>query len=448
MKNGTKRTSDLSVLYVENDTTLQKEISTHLKKIFSKVYQAFDGLEGLILSKKNKPDIVLTDLNLSKKNAFEMIVDIQDFDSKVSIIVLSDKNDDFELLETLDLGIVALFQKPLNLTNLNRALQKVILLKPNKIIPPKVIQSKPIQIPKAMPKPVVLNPIQTKKIVQQPIRIEPIVRKEIQKKHIKKEVVKDKSTPIKPTIKEKPVKVNPIKKKPIKVKTVDPDYTQCNEIISSAVENKLDISCINSYKGLIISNTGEIIKFDDKLITVKVTKTQLFSIIHEKKIVLGIRNQYILAKLLRVDKKNNQIILKTPQLIQYKQRDNKNKRITVDKSFKTTIGYDNTQIELSPCDVSYNFIALETTEQLDLQKNTSIELTLGFELNAPSSLVNEKKFTKVFATGIIKRIQNNGNKQKIIIEHKIQRSGQNVYKKYLQQREIDIINEFKMKMKS
>ena len=67
MKNGTKRTSDLSVLYIESDLSLQKEISMHLKKIFSKVYQAFDGIDGLNQYKKNKPDIVLTDLNLSKK---------------------------------------------------------------------------------------------------------------------------------------------------------------------------------------------------------------------------------------------------------------------------------------------------------------------------------------------------------------------------------------------
>jgi len=443
MKNGTKRTSDLSVLYVESDTTLQKEISIHLRKIFSKVYQAFDGLDGLNQCKKNKPDIVLTDLNLSKKNAFEMIVDMQDLDSIISIIVLSDKNDDFELLETLDLGIIALLQKPLHLSNLNRALQKVILLKPNKIIPPKIIPPKP----KPILKPIALNPIQTKKIVQQPIRIEPVVTKQIQKKPIKKEVVKEKPIPIKPTVKEKTT-VKPVKLKSIKVDPLIELEDKCNKIITSAIEYKLNVTCVNNYKGLIISNNGEIVKFENKLITAQVTKTQLFSIIHEKKIVLCIKNQYILAMLSRVDKKNNQIILKNPQIIQYKQRDNKNKRIAVDKSFKTTIGHDNVQTELRPYDVSFNYITLENTEQLSLQENSSIELTMGFEIDAPSSLVNEKKFTKVFATGIIKRIQNNGNKQNIIIEHKIQRSGQNVFKKYLQEREINIIKEFKMKIKS
>lgn len=430
MKNETKRTSDLSILYVESDIRLQQEISIHLKKIFSKVYQSFNGLDAIRQYTKNKPDIVLTDLNISNKNGFEMIVDMQDLDSKVSIIVLSKKNDDFELLETLDLGIIALLQKPLNLTNLNRALQKVILLKPNKIIPPKVIPSKPILKPKT--KPIVLTPIQTKKVVQQPIKIKPVITKPI---------------PIIPIIKE-PIKKKPTKNKPVTVVQKEIVNTQCNDIITSAITDALSVECVNSFKGLIIGNNGEIIKLKNNLFTLQVSKVQLFSIIYEKQIIIGIKDKYILAKLFRVDKKSAQVILKNPQFIQFKQRDNNNKRLTVDKSFKATVGYDNVQIELIPCDVSYDYIALETTEHLDLQENNPIELTMGFEIDSPSSLIKEKKFTKVFATGTIKRMHNNGDKQKIIIEHKIQKSGQNVYKKYLQQREITIINEFKMKMKS
>ncbi len=437
MKNGTKRTSDLSILYVESDLSLQKEITLHLKKIFSKVFQAFDGITGLSEYKKIKPDIVLTDLNLSNKNAFEMIVDMQDLDSKVSIIVLSNKNDDFELLETLDLGIIALLQKPLHLTNLNRALQKVILLKPNKITPPKVVPPKPKEVKRKVIRP---EPIKRKPITPLSLKKLPEI------KPVKKEPIPVKPIKIQP-IKEEPAKIKPSKPQPLKVVPII-DYTQCNEIIASALEDKLNVTCVNNYKGLIISNNAEIITFDNKLFTLQVTKTQLFSIVHEKQIILAIRNQYILAKLFRVDKKNNQITLKNAQFIQYKPRDNTNKRITVDKSFKATIGYDNTHKELTPSDVSYDFIALESTEELDIKEDTAIELTMGFEIDAPSSLVNEKKFTKVFATGVVKRIHKLGNKQKVIIEHKIQKSGQNVYKKYLQQREINIINEFKMKMKS
>lgn len=302
MKNGTKRTSDLSVLYVESDATLQKEISIHLKKIFSKVYQAFDALEGLNQCKKNKPDIVLTDLNLSKKNAFEMIVDMQDLDSKISIIVLSDKNSDFELLETLDLGIIALLQKPLQLSNLNRALQKVILLKPNKIVPVKVAAPKPIPKPKPITKPMVLKPIQTKKVVQKPVRLEPVVTKIIEKKPIKKVPIKKEEIKTIPS-KEVAPKAKPIKKTPIPVDPIIELEEKCNKIITSAIEYNLSVTCINSYKGLIISNNGEIVKFENKLLTLQVTKTQLFSTMHEKKIVLCIKNQYILAILSRVDKK-------------------------------------------------------------------------------------------------------------------------------------------------
>lgn len=449
MKTTTKRTSNLSILYIESDLSLQKEVSLHLKKIFSNIYQAFNGIEGLSHYKKYKPDIVLTDLNLFKKNAFEMIVDIQDLDAKVSIIVLSNKNDDYELLETLDLGIIALLQKPLQLSNLNRALQKVILLKPNKIKAPKIVAPKPIKVTsiqaaQVKSKPIKIEPAKIQVIKPRPIKIEPAKSKpnQVKTEAIKSNVIKNEPTKVEST-KNKLVKSEPIKIKPIEV-----DYTKCNKMIIGAVQDKLSVKCVNNYKGLIISNNADIIKFDNNLFTLQVSKTQLFSVVHEKQIIIAIKNQYILAKLARVDKKNNQITLRNPQIIQYKQRDSANKRITIDKSFKATIGYDNVHKELLPTDISYNYITLETTEQLNVKENTSIELTMGFEINAPSSLVNEKKFTKVFATGIVKRIQNIANKQKIIIEHKIQKSGQNVFKKYLQEREINIIHEFKMKMKS
>ena len=431
MKNETKRTSDLSILYVESDLSLQKNICLHLKKIFPKVYQAFDGIDGLSEFKKNKPDIVLTDLNLSKKNAFEMIVDIQDLDSKTSIIILSNKNDDFELLETLDLGIIALLKKPLNMSNLNRALQKVILLKPNKV----------------KPKPTKIEPIKPKPERIRPIKIEPIKIKPVKIELVKTEPVKIKPIISKPT-KVEPVKEKLIQNKPLKIEPTKTNSELCKTIIARALKDKTNLMCVNTYNGLVIKNEGKIIKFDNNLFTLQVTKAQLFSIVHEKHIIISIENKHILAKLFTVDKKNNRITLKSPQLIQYKQRDNSNKRITVDKSFKATIGYDNVQKEVTPIDVSYNSIAIETAESLEVKENALIELNMGFEIDAPSSLVNEKKFTKVFATGTIKRIQHINNKKRIIIEHKIQRSGQNVYKKYLQQREIGIIHEFKMRMKS
>ena len=90
---------------------------------------------------------------------------------------------------------------------------------------------------------------------------------------------------------------------------------------------------------------------------------------------------------------------------------------------------------------------------------TTVVITMGLTVDA-KCLVSfflaadfspreiDKKFTKVFAKGVIQRVDLLKDKQRIVIEHKIQASGINVYKQYLQQREISIITEFKSKMKN
>lgn len=452
MKNATKRTkrtSNLSVLYIESNLSLQEEISTHLKKIFSKVYQAYNGQEGLDQAIQNKPDLIVTDLNLSKKNSFEMIIDIQAQVPEVSIIVLSYKNSDFNLLETLDLGIVALLQKPLQLNNFNKALQKVILLKPNKI---EVAKPKEKSIPQKESKIEKIKdiPFKSKMTIPEKIKRKPIKPAPLKKEPIavKKEVIRTLPEKKKEEI-QKPIPTQIAIKKPI-VKAIVPKkvlQVSCETHLLKAMNDKTKIICINSYKGLIINNEGILLKVQENVFTVQISKTQLVSVIYERQMIINIGKYYIQAKLIEIDKKRTSVTLANAQIIDYKERDATNKRITVDKSFKASIDFNNTHIELTPIDLSYRYISLETKDLFQIKVNTSIDLTMGFEIDGPSSLINEKKFTKVFATGTIKRIQNFNGKQKIIIEHLIQKSGQNVYKKYLQQRELSIINEFRMKLK-
>ena len=427
-----KKTSDLSILYIENDSKLQNEVSLHLKKIFSKVIPIHDASEGLLQYKKLKPDIVLTDLDFENISSFEMVVEMQDLNPDVSIIVLSKRNDDFDLLETLDLELVALLEKPLHFNSLNKALQKIIIQKPNK---PKVQNTIPtkLEIPKRKEE----NKTQEKKEI---LRNAPEIQKE---KPMEPVIVKTETKIQKSEIEEEKTQ------KKIEIpKIPEIDYTLCDEIFFTALNDKADVLCINSYKGLIISNNSKIIKFEHGLIMLQVTKTQLFSIIYERKVTLHINGKYISAKLFRINKEEGQIILKEPVLLNFKPRDKINKRLNVDKSFKVTMGFNNNHKELTATDVSINHLILESSTPLDIKSDTTVELTMAFEIDAPSSMIIDKNFTKVFAKGIIQRVDLLKNKQRIVIEHKIQTSGINVYKQYLQQREIGIITEFKSKMKN
>lgn len=351
-------TNNLSLLYVENNQQLQTKIYDYLEKSFMAFYQAYDGLDGLEQYKQHRPDIVITSLSLLKQNAFAMIVDIQQLNPDANIIVLSEKNDTFELLETIDLGISALLKKPLKLDKLTNALNQIILTKFNNI------------------------------------------------------------------------------------------GDDSKDIILKAMKEKKQVSCINNYKGLLLKNNANLLSFNTNSFNIRVTKTQLYAALYEKHIILEIDSNFILATISEADQKNGVLKLTTPRSITYHHRNKENKRISVDKAFKTSITYNKTQKELHPIDVSYKYLAVESATILELKKDDILELTVGFEINGPVSFINEKKFTKIFATGKVIRVDNKNDTQRIIFQLDVKKAGQNVFKKYIQQRELDIINEFKLKLKS
>ncbi|MEA3384245.1 MAG: response regulator, partial [Campylobacterota bacterium] len=64
--------SKFSILYVEDESSLQKSVSTYLKKLFNSVDIAKDGEEGLELYKLNKYDLIITDINMPHMNGLEM----------------------------------------------------------------------------------------------------------------------------------------------------------------------------------------------------------------------------------------------------------------------------------------------------------------------------------------------------------------------------------------
>jgi DNA-binding response OmpR family regulator len=127
---------DLSIIYIEEDKLLHKQMEKVLGKIFSNVIHAYNGLEGFNKYKKFNPDIILTDLVLEKKNSVEMLVDILEYNPNAIIIVLSELNDDVMLLQSIDIDINDFIFKPFDIDKLVTSFLNIIINNRKKDIDP------------------------------------------------------------------------------------------------------------------------------------------------------------------------------------------------------------------------------------------------------------------------------------------------------------------------
>jgi len=124
-------TKDLSILYVEDDTSVASYTAEILYTLFDKVCVAADGEEGLACYRaqyyENNSgfDIVLTDLYMPRLDGIGMIEEILKLSSKQHICVISAQNDASRLLRLINLGIDSFLLKPISEQNLIASLYKI-----------------------------------------------------------------------------------------------------------------------------------------------------------------------------------------------------------------------------------------------------------------------------------------------------------------------------------
>ena len=102
----------LKILIVEDETKIASLLKDAINEYFHSVVIAKNGQEGLERFKKNKPDIVITDIMMPKINGLEMTIEIKELDELIPIIVLSAHSDKEKLLKAIDIGINKYFIKP------------------------------------------------------------------------------------------------------------------------------------------------------------------------------------------------------------------------------------------------------------------------------------------------------------------------------------------------
>lgn len=120
---------NISILYVEDDDDLLKEMSLLLRDIFYKVDLANDGEVAFLkyMSSENSYDLIITDIVMPSMNGIELVKNIYNVNSKQKIVVLSAHSEQHHLLELINLGICKFILKPIDYDNFLETIFKLSL---------------------------------------------------------------------------------------------------------------------------------------------------------------------------------------------------------------------------------------------------------------------------------------------------------------------------------
>jgi len=94
------------ILFVEDETALQKTFGDILKEEGYEIFTALDGEMGLRMAKEKKPDLILLDLILPKMDGFELLGNLKaDPDTKdIPVIILTNLERVEDIEKALELG--------------------------------------------------------------------------------------------------------------------------------------------------------------------------------------------------------------------------------------------------------------------------------------------------------------------------------------------------------
>jgi DNA-binding response OmpR family regulator len=113
------------ILFIEDESALQKSIAEILKKEGYETISAFNGESGLKLAKEKKPDLILLDLILPKLDGFAVLEKLkEDKETKeIPVIVLTNLEDVKDVGRALELGATTYLVKAQY--NLEEVLEKI-----------------------------------------------------------------------------------------------------------------------------------------------------------------------------------------------------------------------------------------------------------------------------------------------------------------------------------
>jgi PAS domain S-box-containing protein len=120
------------VLVVDDEPALQKTLYKILKNEDYEIFFASNGLEGLTLLKKEKPDLIFLDLRMPQLDGFGFLEKLNITpDDPYHVVVITGHGDDKEVERSFELGVNFFLRKPLSLIEVRCLARRCLEMKAN-----------------------------------------------------------------------------------------------------------------------------------------------------------------------------------------------------------------------------------------------------------------------------------------------------------------------------
>jgi DNA-binding NtrC family response regulator len=115
-----------SILVVDDEENAREGLSKILSKEGYRVETAANGKEAIDSLKRQRYDLVITDMRMPLMDGFEVLREIKKMDENIGVIMITAYGEVESYLEAMNMGAFEYINKPVRVNELKRVITKVL----------------------------------------------------------------------------------------------------------------------------------------------------------------------------------------------------------------------------------------------------------------------------------------------------------------------------------